>query len=258
MTTYRKKSTAVMHESETVVARLRWLREFKELSLQEFASRIDCDPGYLSKLENGKAGSPSERFIAGVAVIFWVNAEWLRTGKGDKFVGAITDTRTRKALPQWSEKRLQRVFAILDELPDALAIDAVLGFLFREESLEGFQAVWREVMALPDLPAPARLFWNVAYMRFQILKMGEASRRNAGLTDDTLKSKCHDVQSEIQKLIEQVKRKASRRGAKSELARELDVAPARISEWLSGEKEPGGDYALRLQKWVKSQAHQPK
>jgi transcriptional regulator with XRE-family HTH domain len=68
----------------------------------------------------------------------------------------------------------------------------------------------------------------------------------------SLKRKDEGVKSEVQKLIEQVRRKASKPGAKSNLARELHVAPARISEWLSGEKEPGGDYALRLKNWVKT------
>ena len=62
------------------------------------------------------------------------------------------------------------------------------------------------------------------------------------------------MKSEIQKLIEQVKRKASRPGAKAALARTLDVAPARITEWLAGAKEPGGNYALRLKNWVETQA----
>lgn len=73
------------------------------------------------------------------------------------------------------------------------------------------------------------------------------------LTDVSLKGNNAGVKSEkseIEKLIEDVKRKAAKPGAKAELARKLDVAPARISEWLSGKKEPGGDYALRLQKWV--------
>lgn len=70
------------------------------------------------------------------------------------------------------------------------------------------------------------------------------------LTQGSLKSNNTDVKSEIEKLIERLKRKASKPGAKAELARTLNVAPARISEWLSGEKEPGGEYTLRLLKWV--------
>jgi transcriptional regulator with XRE-family HTH domain len=74
------------------------------------------------------------------------------------------------------------------------------------------------------------------------------------LTWTSLKGKyVAGMKTEIQKLIERVKRKASKPGAKVALAKELDVAPARISEWLSGEKEPGGDYTLRLLRWVEQQ-----
>jgi transcriptional regulator with XRE-family HTH domain len=77
----------------------------------------------------------------------------------------------------------------------------------------------------------------------------EADQKN-NLTRSSLKRKSKDVKSEIGKLIERVKHKASKPGAKSNLARALGVAPSRISEWLSGKKEPGGDYALRLRNWV--------
>ena len=76
------------------------------------------------------------------------------------------------------------------------------------------------------------------------------------LTTISLKSKERGVKTEVQKLIELVKRKASKPGAKSQLARTLGVAPARISEWLSGEKEPGGEYTLQLLHWVEQQERQ--
>ena len=78
------------------------------------------------------------------------------------------------------------------------------------------------------------------------------------LTVGSLKSNSEGVKSEIEKLIELVKGKASKPGAKAELARTLGVAPARISEWLSGEKEPGGEYTLKLLHWVKSPERQIK
>jgi transcriptional regulator with XRE-family HTH domain len=80
-----------------------------------------------------------------------------------------------------------------------------------------------------------------------------AQLQKKDLTDSSLKSKTIGVKSEMQKLIEQVRRKASKPGAKSALARALGVVPARISEWLSGKKEPGGDYTLKLLHWVRSQ-----
>lgn len=78
-------------------------------------------------------------------------------------------------------------------------------------------------------------------------------RRNKQLTEDSLKGNTGgDMKTEVQKLIERVKRKAAAPGARADLARTLDVAPARVSEWLSGKKEPGGEYALRLLKWVET------
>jgi transcriptional regulator with XRE-family HTH domain len=92
----------------------------------------------------------------------------------------------------------------------------------------------------------------------KITEMSAVPTREAkkGLTSLSLKSKAWGMKSEVQKLIEQVKRKASKPGAKSQLARALGVAPARISEWLSGEKEPGGEYTLKLLHWVEQQERQ--
>ncbi len=86
--------------------------------------------------------------------------------------------------------------------------------------------------------------------------LSEKNTPKNSLTSISLKSKEWGMKSEIQKLIEQVKHRASGPGAKSNLARTLGVAPARISEWLSGEKEPGGEYTLKLLHWVEQQERQ--
>lgn len=77
------------------------------------------------------------------------------------------------------------------------------------------------------------------------------------LTEDTQKSNSLPVHSPLANLIERVKRAASASGKKAELARLLDVAPARVSEWLAGKKEPGGETTLRLLAWVEQQERQP-
>jgi transcriptional regulator with XRE-family HTH domain len=85
------------------------------------------------------------------------------------------------------------------------------------------------------------------------MDQNQAARRGKeSLTEISLKSKTADMKSEMQKLLHKVKAKASRPGGKSQLANELGVAPARVSEWLAGKKEPGGEYTLRLLKWVES------
>jgi transcriptional regulator with XRE-family HTH domain len=250
------ESTQIVPDAKIFGQRLRWLRDFKEITLQEFASKIDCDPGYLSKLENDKAKNPSARFLGAVALIFRVNVAWLRTGEGDPFWTASTDERTKNALPNWSDKRYQRIFSVLDELPDALAIDAVLERLFRDQSLEEFQEIWREVMAIPDLPATARLFLNDVYVRFQIIKSNEESRGKLGLTNKVKTLTKETVQPVLPKLIQRLKRATEARGSKSELAQWLGVHRQSITDWLSGKQEPGGEITLKLLHWVEQQERQ--
>ena len=97
----------------------------------------------------------------------------------------------------------------------------------------------------------------------QLYSSGGARELHAAkkdLTDDSLKGNNSAVKSELEKLIARVKRLASRPGAKAELARVLKVAPARVTEWLTDDKEkrkePGGHYTLQLLKWVEQQERQ--
>jgi transcriptional regulator with XRE-family HTH domain len=106
---------------------------------------------------------------------------------------------------------------------------------------------------LSSLLAPGKLLH--AHYQY-VLQHAAEDQEKKDLTGSSLKSKSIGVKSEIQRLIEQVKRKTSKPGAKAALARALGVAPARISEWLSGEKEPGGEYTLKLLHWVRSPERQ--
>jgi hypothetical protein len=80
------------------------------------------------------------------------------------------------------------------------------------------------------------------------------------LTNDSPKGNTVGVKSELEMLMARVKRQAAKPGAKAKLARFLDVAPARITEWLNDNpemrKEPGGNYTLRLLRWVEQQERQ--
>lgn len=62
-------------------------------------------------------------------------------------------------------------------------------------------------------------------------------------------SNTEGVKSETQKLRDDLKRATAKPGMKAKLARKMKVAPARVSEWLSGQ-EPGGEYALKLRAWA--------
>lgn len=89
--------------------------------------------------------------------------------------------------------------------------------------------------------------WPALYS--SLFESSEHAEKN-NLQNGSLSSNLQSEQSEIQKLIARVKLKAAKPGGKAELARALCVAPARITEWLNGDKEPSGNYALRLLQWV--------
>jgi transcriptional regulator with XRE-family HTH domain len=168
--------------AKTLAERFTWLRAFKGLSLQECAARVGCHFSYLSRLESGKA-VPSARFIARLAVGLRVNAPWLTSGEGDPFY-SVEDARTERALPEWPKTRVARVLAVLDDLPDALAAGAVVGRLVKGLGLEELKALAAEIRALPDLPVPARLFWNQLFTDLQLAKLDAWHREKMGLAGD--------------------------------------------------------------------------
>jgi transcriptional regulator with XRE-family HTH domain len=55
---------------------------------------------------------------------------------------------------------------------------------------------------------------------------------------------------EIRKLLSRVFSVTLRHGSKSRLARFLGITPQHLNAWLSRNKSPGGESALRMLKWV--------
>lgn len=80
-----------------------------------------------------------------------------------------------------------------------------------------------------------------------------ADAESKGLTHLTLKSNSSPVRSELKILIKRLQQATAAPGTKVRLARLLGVPASRVSEWLSGKKEPGGETTLRLLRWVEAQ-----
>ena len=78
------------------------------------------------------------------------------------------------------------------------------------------------------------------------------------LTEVTQQGNIATMQSEIAKMIERLKQATSPRGKKADLARFMDIDPPRVSEWLSGSRQPSGETTLRLLHWVEQQEAQQK
>ena|ERR1044071_2689736 len=62
-----------------------------------------------------------------------------------------------------------------------------------------------------------------------------------------------DVKAQLPNLLERLRKATAARGTKSALAKYLKVPLASVSQWLSGEREPGGETTLRLLQWVEQQ-----
>jgi transcriptional regulator with XRE-family HTH domain len=73
------------------------------------------------------------------------------------------------------------------------------------------------------------------------------------LTETSLKGIVSNVKSPLKVLLERVARATAQRGKQAALAACLNVSPSRVSEWVRGVKEPGGEYTLRLLEWVSAE-----
>ena len=60
------------------------IRKEKGLSQEEFAKKINLTRNAISLLENGNRNA-SDRTIKDICIVFGINEEWLRTGKGEKY-----------------------------------------------------------------------------------------------------------------------------------------------------------------------------
>lgn len=60
------------------------------------------------------------------------------------------------------------------------------------------------------------------------------------------------VKPHLPNLLDRLREATKERGKKSALAEYLGVPLASVSQWLSGEREPGGETTLRLLKWVEA------
>lgn len=120
-----------------------------------------------------------------------------------------------------------------------------------------FCEAWRTLrpLILPDTPQATKLRDEVIQQWKRASGISEEPTEPS-LTAFTPKSKSATVHSELSRLMGRVRSAASAVGMKSALATYLHVAPARISEWLSGRKEPSGETTLRLLQWVEAQERQ--
>lgn len=64
--------------------RLKTLLNELNISQRQFAIKIHLDPGYFSKIMQGKV-NPPDRILLLIENVFHVNKSWLETGEGEIF-----------------------------------------------------------------------------------------------------------------------------------------------------------------------------
>ena len=64
--------------------RLKTLLNELNISQRQFAMKINLDPGYFSRIIQGKV-TPPDRILLLIANVFNVNKSWLETGEGEIF-----------------------------------------------------------------------------------------------------------------------------------------------------------------------------
>jgi len=71
-------------EKNILGARLKQIRDGKNLTQQEFARVLITSAGFISEIESGKR-APGSEFLFSLSRVFEINIHWLLTGEGDIF-----------------------------------------------------------------------------------------------------------------------------------------------------------------------------
>lgn len=79
------------------------------------------------------------------------------------------------------------------------------------------------------------------------------SAKSSSLTHVSESVNNSSVTPNLPELLKRLKRATEQRGQKSALAKFLGVSLVQVSQWLAGDREPGGKVTLRMLQWVQHQ-----
>jgi transcriptional regulator with XRE-family HTH domain len=90
----------------SIPERIKAIRAALKLSQRAFAKGVFVSQGYFADIETGNRDI-SERIIHLISVVYKINKEWLKTGKGAMFTASMTEVKL---------EHLSGIFYELDEL----------------------------------------------------------------------------------------------------------------------------------------------
>jgi transcriptional regulator with XRE-family HTH domain len=245
-----------------ICSRFAAVRRFEKLTQHQMAARIHATRNQIGNIE---AGRVPLKFWVGMNFCseFNVNQLWLAIGTPPKAPYFVIDSSFLSPKPGedalFSAVCLTQLGEILRtrvQLIKAVQFkDFASDFLARSYE-DAFDKLLKIVIF--EVPEAARLAFVefiVKTTRDFISKLTESTKKKP-LTDVTLTDNIPLVQSPMANLLDRLNKATSQRGQKTALAKRFGVPLANVSQWLSGEREPGGETTLRLLNWVEQQERQ--
>ncbi|HOQ47880.1 MAG TPA: helix-turn-helix transcriptional regulator [Bryobacteraceae bacterium] len=262
--------------------RIRRIREALRLSQAEFAEQLGITRQRLASYEEGRVAIRYDLALR-LCRRFIVSEKWLATGLGDprllmdlRFDPVAAqipvDSPYSKAFDDALSNRYEEVLrANSGGMRIQIAPQDDPGFM--DTLLKGSLAAWREALPPEQYATLCFGLWEEGQRlmrRRPLLPWPEAIRQRAensaqpslslaqgsvekGLDIVSEYDNIKNVKGLMTQLLERIKRVTEQRGKKAALARHLGVPLPSVSQWLSGAREPGGEYALQMLKWVEQE-----
>lgn len=220
-----------MNERERAIGgRIEVFRCAGRWSRKEFAPTIGLSPDQLAAIEGGY--SPLRWTVAQqICSRYNISQRWLATGESPTRPCVHLSETLIEPIPKdclLSNAYDDHLKAKFDELHESTDFS---GWLAALEQTSGF-------LIPPELPNHHQ-------------QHSEAWQSSI-LTDVYSSVKHQPVKPMLPKLLLQLRKLTQERGAKTVLADHLGVSLAQLSQWLSGDREPGGETTLQLLAWVRA------
>jgi transcriptional regulator with XRE-family HTH domain len=261
-----------MPERELAICRrLLDFRLSKKISRAVFARELGINRSRLNNYERG--ATPLRYAIAAkICETFTLSQEWLATGNGKEsdytlfslpiqariaprmlFSKAYDDYLEPELRNQLSDSGTSAFASALaaTELSD-IQVNLVksIGLTTGDQIRAAFAAGFKKILdSLP--PNQVWPFWRhimAAGEQFDA-EYGEESKKNQ-LTCVDVSVNMSVVKSQLKALLADINRITQEPGKKTKLAEFLGAPLASVSRWLSGDREPGGETALRMRYWA--------
>jgi len=113
--------------------RIRQIRKENNLSQSEFAKRLGVTRSVISNIELNNLAKPEQKtsLIKLLSKEFYVNEEWILTGKGLKESLSIGDERLTKALAEIAKSRNEKLKSTIEKMLklDEKYIDVIINLI---------------------------------------------------------------------------------------------------------------------------------